>query len=257
MRVPFSFLVEQFAGPEPIFRKIGEFLKRCDFTLGEDVVGFEKRYAQYCGAKYAVGVGSGTDALFLAMKAAGVRPGDEVITVPNSFIATTGAIVQAGARPVYIDVGEDLAMRSDAIEAAVTNRTRAVMPVHWAGYPADMEEICRVARKHDLLVIEDSCQALGAKIRDKHVGTFGVAGAFSLHPIKPLHVWGDGGMIVTDSEDLAGSLRLLRNHGLEGRDVVRRFGYNSRLDNVHAIVGNHVMDTLEKRSGPDCACGPL
>lgn len=246
MRVPFSFLTEQFSDPEPIFAKIREFLKRCDFTLGEDLVEFERRYAEYCGVKFAIGVGSGTDALFLSLKAAGVEPGDEVISAPNSFIATTGAIVQAGARPVYVDVGEDMNLNPMRVEAAITKKTRAILPVHWAGNPADMEALARVAKDNNLILIEDACQALGARIGGKHVGSFGIAGAFSTHPLKPLHVWGDGGMIITDSADFAARLRLMRNHGLEGRDTVAMYGYNSRFDNLQAIVGNHVMDSLDE-----------
>lgn len=246
MRVPFSFLTEQFANPEPILAHLREFLRRCDFTLGEEVTEFEKRYASYCGAKFAVGVGSGTDALFLGLKIAGVQPGDEVITAPNSFIATTGAIVQAGGRPVYVDVQPNMNLSAEAIEPAITEKTRAILPVHWAGVPADMEKIMEVSRRRGIPVVEDCCQALGARVGDRHVGTFGVVGAFSVHPLKPLHVWGDGGILVTNSEDAARRLRLLRNHGLDGRDTVATYGYNTRLDNVQAIVGLHVMETLDE-----------
>jgi len=246
MRVPFSFLTEQFANPEPIFDRIREFLKRCDFTLGEDLAVFEGRYAEYCGAKHAIGVGSGTDAIFLSLKALGVLPGDEVITAPNSFIATTGAIVQAGARPVYVDVNESMDLDIEKIERAITPKTRAIVPVHWAGNPCDIEAVVQLAKKYSLFVVEDACQALGAKVNGKAVGSFGDAGAFSTHPLKPLHVWGDGGIIVTSSDALADKLRLLRNHGLSGRDTVATYGYNSRFDNLQAIVGNVVMDSLDQ-----------
>ncbi len=245
MRVPFSFLTEQFADSEPIFKRMREFLKRCDFTLGEDLAEFESRYAKYTGAKHAIGVGSGTDALALSLRVAGVKPGDEVISAPNSFVATTGAIVQAGAKPVYVDVTENQTIDCCRIEAAITGKTKAILPVHWAGCPADMEEICRIADRHHLTVVEDACQALGARIRGRHVGTFGIAGGFSTHPIKPLHVWGDGGVIITNSDKLATELRLVRNHGLEGRDVVTLWGVNSRFDNLHAIVGNVVFQSLD------------
>ncbi len=246
MRVPFSFLTEQFADPEPIFSAIREFLKRCDFTLGEDVTEFEKKYASYTGAKHAIGVGTGTDALSLSLQCLGVGPGDEVITAPNTFIATVGAIVQAGARPIFVDSGADENIDVSKIEAAITSKTKALMPVHWAGCPADMEAICAIAKRHGLLVVEDSCQALGARVKGKHVGTFGDAGGFSCHPLKPLHVWGDGGMIVTNSDKLAEKLRLFRNHGMQNRDVVAFYGVNSRFDNLHAIVGNYVFETLDQ-----------
>jgi len=246
MKVPFSFLTEQFAESDVIFNRIREFLKRCDFTLGEDLAEFESRYAKYCGAKHAIGVGSGTDALALSLRAGGVGLGDEVISAPNSFVATTGAIVQAGAKPVYVDVKEDMTIDPWKIEAAITSKTKAIMPVHWAGCPADMESINRIAERHQLIVVEDACQALGAQIRGKSVGTFGLAGGFSAHPIKPLHVWGDGGIIVTNSDSVAQELRLIRNHGLEGRDLVTKWGVNSRFDNLHAIVGNFVFESLDK-----------
>jgi dTDP-4-amino-4,6-dideoxygalactose transaminase len=132
------------------------------------------------------------------------------------------------------------------IEGAITAKTKAIMPVHWAGCPADMEAIMRIADRHHLVVVEDACQALGAQVRGKSVGTFGIAGGFSAHPIKPLHVWGDGGIIVTNSDSIAKELRLIKNHGLEGRDIVSKWGVNSRFDNLHAIVGNFVFESLDK-----------
>lgn len=246
MKVPFSFLTDQFSDSEKIFQRMRDFLKRCDFTLGEDLAEFEGRYAKYCNAKHAIGVGSGTDALALSLRAAGVGLGDEVISAPNSFVATTGAIVQAGAKPIYVDVKEDMTIDPWKIEAAITSKTKAIMPVHWAGCPADMEAIMRIAERHHLTVVEDACQALGAQVRGKSVGTFGIAGGFSAHPIKPLHVWGDGGIIVTNSDAIAKELRLIRNHGLEGRDTVAKWGVNSRFDNLHAIVGNFVFESLDK-----------
>ncbi len=246
MKVPFSFLTEQFANPEPIFDSIRNFLKRCDFTLGEDLQEFERRYAAFTGAKHAIGVGTGTDALFLSLKVAGVQPGDEVITPPNSFIATTGAIVQAGAKPVYVDCRADQTIDPDLIEGAITSKTKAILPVHWAGAPADMPAIMSIANRHRIPVVEDACQALGAQIDGKGVGTFGALGGFSAHPLKPLHVWGDGGIIVTNSDQHAEQLKLLRNHGMSDRDTIALYGYNSRFDNLHAIVGNHVINTLQE-----------
>ncbi|MEZ4750776.1 MAG: DegT/DnrJ/EryC1/StrS family aminotransferase [Bdellovibrionota bacterium] len=247
MKVPFSFLTEQFSDPEPIFDSIRNFLKRCDFTLGEDLLEFEKKYATYTGAKHAVGVGTGTDALSLSLKMLGVGAGDEVITPPNSFFATTGAIVQAGATPVFVDAAAgDLNIDVSQIEAAIGEKTKAIVPVHWAGCPADMPAIMSLAKKHGLFVVEDACQALGAKINGQHVGTFGDAAGFSCHPLKPLHVWGDGGVIITNSDSLAEKLRLYRNHGMEDRDTIRFWGVNSRFDNLHAIVGNYVFETLDE-----------
>lgn len=245
MRVPFSFLKEQFADPESIFERIRVFLKRCDFTLGQELQEFEKQYAASVGARFAIGVGSGTDALALSLKALGIGPGDEVIVPAHTFIATVGAVVQVGARPVFVDAGRDHLIDASKIAAALTSQTRALLPVHWAGAPAAMPEICKLAEAHGLVVVEDACQALGARINGQHVGTFGAAGAFSVHPLKPLHVWGDGGMIVTNDAALDEKLRLIRNHGMQGRDVVALYGVNSRFDNLQAIVGLEVIKTLD------------
>jgi len=193
-----------------------------------------------------VGLNSGTDALFMALKVLGVGPGDEVITAPNSFIATAGAIAMAGATPVFVDVNDEYNIDPELIEAAITPKTKAVMPVHLTGNPADMVAVNEVARKHDIHVIEDAAQAIGASIDGKPVGTFGVVAGFSLHPLKNLNVWGDGGVLVTNSEEIYESVLLLRNHGLKSRDEVEVFGFNSRLDTLQAIVALHVMDELEE-----------
>lgn len=241
MKVEYSYLKEQFAHPEPILKAMKDQLKRCQFTFGPEMIEFEKHFAKLIKTSYAVGVGTGTDALFLPMKALGIGPGDEVISAPNSFIATTGAIVATGARPVYVDVLDDFTIDPELIEAAVTKRTKAILPVHYTGAPADMPKIMAIARKYNLPVIEDACQAISASINGKMVGTFGVAGGFSLHPLKNLNVWGDGGVTVTNSKKMTDKLLLLRNHGLKGRDEVEIFGYNSRLDTIQAIVGNYLI----------------
>jgi dTDP-4-amino-4,6-dideoxygalactose transaminase len=232
MRVAYSYLREQFADSEAILRDIKALLESTEFTLGPAVRQFEESFAALIGSRYAVGVGTGTDALSLSLKSLGVGPGDEVISAPNSFIATTGAIVAVGARPVYVDVGEDFNLDPESITAAITSRTRALMPVHYAGHPAGMDRITQIAREHGLPIVEDACQAIGAEIGGRRVGTFGVTAGFSLHPLKNLNVWGDGGVIVTDSAEVCERLRLLRNHGLRNRDDVEIFGVNSRLDEV-------------------------
>jgi len=190
-------------------------------------------------------VNSGTEALFLSLKAIGVGAGDEVITTPNTFIATIGAIAAAGAKPVFVDVLEDYTIDPDLIESAITPKTRAIMPVHYAGHPADMPGIMQISEKHGIPVVEDSCQAISAAIDNRGVGTFGITGAFSLHPLKNLNVWGDGGIIVTNSSETCERLRLLRNHGLVNRDEIVTFGYNSRLDSLQAVVGNHLIAEME------------
>ncbi|MBW1988975.1 MAG: DegT/DnrJ/EryC1/StrS family aminotransferase [Deltaproteobacteria bacterium] len=245
MKVPYSYLPDQFGDPEPFMAGIAEVVRRGDFTLGAEVARLEEKFAAHIGTAHAVGVNSGTDALFLALKAAGVGPGDEVITAANTFIATAGAIVQAGARPVFVDVTDEYVMDPDRVEKAVNARTKAIMPVHWAGVCADMDAILSIAKHHALPVVEDSCQAIGASLGGRRAGSFGLAGGFSLHPLKNLNVWGDGGMIVTDSAMVADRLRLLRNHGLADRDTVVTFGYNSRLDSVQAAVGLQLIESLD------------
>ena len=246
MEVKYSYLKEQFNDHQAIFNGIDELIETADYTLGKPVKEFENRFAKLVGANYAIGVNSGTDALFLSLKAIGVGAGDEVITTPNTFIATVGAIVAAGAKPVFVDVLDDYTINPALIEKAISSKTRFLMPVHYAGHPADMSEIMKIAKKHNVPVIEDSCQAIGAAINNKCVGTFGITGAFSLHPLKNLNVWGDGGIIVTNSREMRDKLILLRNHGLKNRDEVQMFGYNSRLDSLQAIVGNHLIKDIEK-----------
>lgn len=245
MKVQYSYLEKQFQNHGEIFKDFDKLINSGDYTLGEPVIEFENKFAQLLDAKYAVGVNSGTDALFLSMKAVGIGEGDEVITTPNTFIATVGAIVAAGAKPVFVDVLENFTINPGLIEQAITSKTKAIMPVHYAGHPADMSTVMEIADQYRINVIEDSCQAISAAINNKYVGTFGVAGCFSLHPLKNLNVWGDGGIIITNSEELYENLLLLRNHGLKNRDEVTIFGYNSRLDSLQAIVGNHLMKDIE------------
>ena len=240
-----NYLLQQFADKEEILGKISALVSRCDFTLGREVDEFEQSICKLIGAKYAVGVGSGTDALFLSLKALGIGEGDEVITTPYTFYATIGAIVTAGARPVFVDIGPDYNLDPDQIEGAITDQTKAILPVHWAGLPCDMERIEVIARKYNLRVVEDACHAILARRHNTFAGRFGDTGCFSLHPLKNLNVWGDGGYLVTDSEEIHERMLLLRNHGLVGRDECAEFAYNSRLDTLQAIVGNHLLEKLE------------
>jgi dTDP-4-amino-4,6-dideoxygalactose transaminase len=242
MRVSYSYLDKQFADPDAILADIRELVRRGDYTLGAAVAEFEARYARMVGVRHAVGVGSGTEALTLSLQAVGVRPGDEVVTAPNTFVASVGAIVAAGARPVFVDVNAEHTIDVALIERALTPRTRALLPVHLSGNPADMPAILDIGRRRGVPVVEDACQAFTAAIDGRAVGTFGTAAGFSLHPLKPLNVWGDAGIIVTDSAALAEHLRLRRNHGLRDRDTVEIFGVNSRLDTLQAIVGLHLLD---------------
>ena len=240
-----NYLPQQFAEPEPILEEIRGLVQRGDYTLGKAVDELEAEFCRLTGAEYAIGVGSGTDAIFLSLKAAGIDKGDEVITVPYTFYATIGAIVTAGARPVFVDVGEDYNMDPEKIEAAITPRTKAIVPVHWSGLICDMERIHEIASAHGIPVIEDACHAINAE-RDSHrAGAFGTAACFSMHPLKNLNVWGDGGVITTRSKELHDKLVLLRNHGLVNRDICEVFAYNSRLDTLQAIVGSHLLRRID------------
>ena len=246
LRVRYSYLGDQFADPAEIFAALRDVVARGDFTLGRAVAEFEERFAGLIGTRHAVGVGSGTDALKLALKAAGLGHGDEVITAANTFIATAGAINEIGARPVFVDCDDSFCIDPARIADAITPRTKAIMPVHFTGEPADMPGIMEIADRHGLLVIEDACQGILAEVGGRRAGTWGLAAGFSLHPLKNLNVWGDAGVIVTDDDAVAGSLRLLRNHGLAGRDDVACFGYNSRLDTVQAVVGNWLIGSTHE-----------
>lgn len=242
MRVPFSYLDRQFANLEDYLADLRAFVPTGDFTLGKPLLEFEKRFADLCQAPHAIGVGSGTDALLLSLKAAGVGHGDEVITTTNTFIATVGAIAMTGATPVFVDSEEGFVIDPQTIEAAITPKTRAIMPVHYTGNVADMPAIMAIADKHNLVVIEDACQAICGMIHNKPVGSWGRSAGFSLHPLKNLNVWGDGGIIITHDEKMNHDLRLLRNHGLVNRDEVAIFAHNSRLDTLQAVIGNRLID---------------
>jgi len=245
MRVSFSYLDRQFADVDAYLGDIEELVKTGDFTLGKSLEEFERRFAQVCKMPYAIGVASGTDALMLSLKVLGVGPSDEVITTPATFIATVGAIVNTGARPVFVDSEDGFVIDPSKLEAAITSRTKAIVPVHYTGNVADMPEIMTIARRHSLFVVEDACQAIGASLNGQPVGSWGETACFSLHPLKNLNVWGDGGVIVTRSPELAEKIRLYRNHGLINRDEAIMFGHNSRLDTLQAVIGNRLIEQFE------------
>jgi aminotransferase EvaB len=246
VNVRYSYLKQQFENADDLWDQLRSFVSTGDFTLGAPLVEFEKKFAALIGVKHAVGVNSGTDAIKLALKGKGVGFGDEVITAANTFVATVGAISELGATPVFVDCDDTFCMDVDLVERAITEKTKAIVPVHFTGYMTDMPKLMSIADRHGLAVIEDACQSILGEIDGKKAGTWGDAGAFSLHPLKNLNVWSDGGLITTDSDDLAGRLRLLRNHGLVDRDTVGLMGYNSRLDTIQAVVGNWLIPQTEK-----------
>lgn len=236
---------------EELLQAVAKIIDRGDFVLGKEVEEFESRFAKLCGTRFAVGLNSGTDALILALKALGIGPGDEVITAPNSFVASASCICLVGATPVFADVREDMNIDPAKIEQAITPRTKAILPVHLTGRPADMNPILEIAKKHNLLVVEDAAQAVIAEYHGKRVGSFGNAGCFSLHPLKTLNACGDGGMLVTNDESMYEKVKLLRNLGLQTRDNCVVWSSNSRLDTIQAamllVKLNYLESWTEKR----------
>jgi len=239
-KVPFVDYPKHYHNMEgEIDAAIKEILSNGDFILREHLRQFEKKMASYLGMTYAIGLNSGTDALYLSLLAAGIGPGDEVITVSHTFLATVGAIVNCGARPILVDVGKDYNMDVNLIEAVITPQTRAILPVYLNGRLCDMDRIMALAEKHNLIVIEDAAQALGATYSGKKAGSFGLTSCFSFYPAKILGTAGDGGLVATNDEEIARRLRGLRDNGrVNWQDEVIGYGFNSRLDNLHAAILN-------------------
>ncbi|UCC66695.1 MAG: DegT/DnrJ/EryC1/StrS family aminotransferase [Deltaproteobacteria bacterium] len=238
MRVPFVDLKAQYDEIKAELLKVIErILKGGVFVGGEEVAGLEEEFARYCGVRFAVGVGSGTEALHLALLACGVGRGDEVVTVPNTFIATTEAITLTGAKPLFVDINpESYTIDTDQLEGVITEKTKAIIPVHLYGQPADMEPILDVAKKYHLKVIEDAAQAHGAKYKGRRIGGFGDAACFSFYPSKNLGAYGDGGAVLTNNEEIAQRVRMLQNHGSREKYSHEIEGLNSRLDALQAAI---------------------
>jgi dTDP-4-amino-4,6-dideoxygalactose transaminase len=222
-------------------------LTNCDFILGGDVAAFEEELAAYCGVAHAVGVDSGTSALELALRAVGVGPGDEVVTPANTFIASALAITHCGATPVLVDVDpETLNLDPWSVEAALTPRTRALLPVHLYGHTADMDTIDAIASAHGLAVVEDACQAHGARYKGRRAGALSRAAAFSFYPGKNLGGFGDGGAVVTDDPDVADAIRAMRNYGQRRKHHHECLGFNRRLDTLQAAVLRIKLSRLDE-----------
>jgi dTDP-4-amino-4,6-dideoxygalactose transaminase len=238
MKVPFLDLKSQY---ESIRGEIGDaiqqVLDRTAFAGGPFVAQFEKEFAAFCGTRFAAGVGSGTDALWLALLGLGVGPGDEVVTVPDTFIATAEAISRCGATPVFVDVDPATCnMDPSKLEAAITGRTRAILPVHLFGQMADMDPIMDIARKRGIFVVEDASQAHGAEYKGKKAGSIGDAGTFSFYPGKNLGAYGEAGAVVTGNEALDGKIRMLRDHGQAKKYHHALIGWNGRMDGIQGAV---------------------
>ena len=245
--VPLVDLKEQYLDIE---KEVSDRLKRlfqnCHFVLGEDVAKFEEEFAKYLGAKYVISVGNGTDALHLALREAGIGEGDEVIIPANTFIATALAVSYTGGIPVFVDINEEsYNIDYKKIEEKITKHTKAIIPVHLYGQPADMDEIMDIARINDITVIEDACQAHGARYRGKRVGTIGRSGCFSFYPGKNLGAYGDGGAIATDNHEVATKIRSLRNYGQQEKYKHELIGYNSRLDSMQAAILSVKLQKLD------------
>lgn len=229
--------------------EVAEVLKSDWLTQGPRVLEFEKKLADYCGVKYAVAVSNGTAALHLAYIVSGLGRDDEVITTPNSFVATSNMLLVLGAKPVFCDIRLDTYnIDEKKIEAMITLKTKAIVPVHFAGHPCEMDKILEIAKKYNLLVIEDGCHALGAKYKDKKIGSISDMTVFSFHPVKSITT-GEGGAILTDNETYYEKLKLLRSHGIhkdeKGKNVMTEFGYNYRLTDFQAALGASQLDKLD------------
>lgn len=234
---------------EEFLRVIGEVIDHGAFAGGPFVERFEQEFAAFCGARHAIGVGSGTEALWLSLAAMGIGPGDEVITVPNTFVATVEAICLTGARPVFVDIDErTYTMDPVALAASITPRTKAVIPVHLFGHVAEMDPILNIASRHGLRVIEDAAQAHGAEYKGRRAGSVGDAGCFSFYPSKNLGAFGEGGAVVTHSEELAQKIRMLRDHGQIAKNRHTMVGWNSRLDAIQAAVLSVKLQHLEREN---------
>ena len=251
--IPFLDLKAQYRSiEEEADAAVSNVLESCQFALGKEVAAFEEEFAACCGAQYGIGVNSGTSALHLALLAAGVGPGDEVVTVPFAFVATVAAILYPGARPVFVDIDpQSFTMDINQIEAAITERTKAIMPVHLYGQPADMDPILEIAKRHNLLVIEDAAQAHGAEYKGRRAGGIGDLGCFSFYPGKNLGAYGDGGMVVTNNPDYARTIRMLRDWGQQKKYEHVLKGYNYRMEGIQGAVLRvklrHLEDWTEAR----------
>jgi len=253
MDIPLVDLKAQYKSIKPeIDAAIQDVLDNTAFIMGEQVKSFEKNFAEYCQVKHAIGVANGTTALRLALIACGVGPGDEVITTPHTFAATIEAIIDCGAKPVFGEIFEkSYNLAYESIEPLITEKTKAILPVHLYGKMCDMEHIMEIAEKHGLKVIEDACQAHGAEWKGKRAGSYGDAAAFSFYPGKNLGAYGDAGAVVTNNDEIAEKVTLMRNHGRKSKYEHSSFGTNERIDALQCAILNvkmkHIEEWTEKR----------
>ena len=246
MRVPYNYLPMEFRKNNKILSRWKKLIQSTDFTLGKDMIEFEKKFAKYIGAKYVISTNNGTDALILSLKSIGVKKGDEVITVSNTFYASAGAIVACGAKPILVDCDDRYQIDIKEIKKKISKRTKAIMPVHWGGASPDMFSIMKLAKKYKIHVVEDACMGIGAKIKGRSPGTFGTINAFSMHPLKSLNVMGDGGMVATNNKKIFDWIKKFRNHGMIDRDHIEFWGVNMRLQPLQAVVALEGLKKIDR-----------
>ncbi len=244
MKIPYVDLSYKKKDRKNLINIFEKILKKGQFVGGDEVDIFEKKISQLCKTKYAIALNSGTDALTFALHLSGVKKGDEVITPPNSFIASTAVILHLGAKPVFVDVLNNQNIDPKKIQKVITKKTKAIMPVHLSGRMCQMDEIITIAKNNNLSVIEDSAQSIGSKYKNKMAGSYGDFGCFSAHPLKNLNALGDGGYLTTNNYDHYKKIKSLSNHGMENRNIVKNFGYVSRMDNIQAAFLNFKLKNL-------------
>lgn len=259
MKIPF---IDLQAVNRPFFAEyqtlVKEVIASCAFTLSPCVEEFEKAFANYLGVPHVISLNSGTDALIIALKCLGIGPGDEVITTPHSFYATLEAILHVGATPVFVDIEAETALiDTQKIPDKISSKTKAILPVHLYGQPADMDPLLDTARKHGLFVVEDACQAHGSLYKNKKTGTFGEFGCFSFYPSKNLGGFGDGGALVTNDAKLAEMAKKFRNHGSLHKVSFDLLGYNSRLDSLQAVILSLKLKSLDQNNAQRTLCANL
>ena len=252
MKIPFNYLPFQFKNTTQYFKNWKKLIKSTEFTLGPFLNKFEKNFEKYTKAKHCIATNNGTDALILSLKALDVKPGDEIITVCNTFYATVGAIVACGCKPVFVDSDDRYQINVKDIKKVITKKTKVILPVHWGGASPNMKEIVKIAKSKNIKVLEDACMGIGGKLYNKSPGTFGDISAMSMHPLKSLNVMGDGGMIITNNTRLANWIRKYRNHGMRDRDHIDFWGVNIRLQPLQAVVADielkKVNNIIKKRN---------
>lgn len=245
-KVNFVDLGRQYEGlKDEILGAFDRISRGGGYVMGPDLETFEAEFAEYCDVGYAIGMGNGSDALHLPLLVMGVGPGDEVITAPNSFVASAWSIARTGAKVVFADVGEDMNLDPAAVEAAITPRTKAIMVVHLTGRVANMEAFAAIGERHGISIVEDAAQAVGATRSGRKAGSFGAFAGFSLHPLKNLHVHGDAGICVTNDAAMAEALQQYRNHGLVNRAECAFWGVNTRMDSIQAAIASIKLKHLE------------